>query len=62
MIYPIFRSDWKLVASRAKRPLNSIVLDDGIKELLVGDAREFMRSKQWYTDRGTSVIFPSAPR
>ncbi|KAI0255952.1 P-loop containing nucleoside triphosphate hydrolase protein [Lactifluus subvellereus] len=48
----VSENDWKLVASRAKRPLNSIVLDDGIKELLLRDAREFMRSKQWYTDRG----------
>jgi mitochondrial chaperone BCS1 len=34
--------------------LNSIVLDDGIKEFLLEDARDFMNSKQWYAERGTS--------
>jgi mitochondrial chaperone BCS1 len=62
MIYPTFSRDWKYISSRVKRPLNSIVLDNGIKELLLEDAREFMRSKQWYTDRGTSVKFSSASR
>ncbi|KAI0255951.1 P-loop containing nucleoside triphosphate hydrolase protein [Lactifluus subvellereus] len=47
-----YGSEWSHVASRPKRPLNSIVLDDGIKELLLEDARDFMSSKQWYADRG----------
>jgi mitochondrial chaperone BCS1 len=61
MIHPAFSNDWKYVASRVKRPLNSIMLDNGIKELLLGDAREFMGSKQWYTDRGTSEVPFSIP-
>ncbi|KAI0305836.1 P-loop containing nucleoside triphosphate hydrolase protein [Multifurca ochricompacta] len=44
--------DWTHVASREKRSLDSIVLDDGIKELLLEDARDFLKSKQWYADRG----------
>jgi len=47
-----YGSDWSHIASRAKRPLSSIVLDDGIKELLLEDARDFLKSKQWYADRG----------
>jgi chaperone BCS1 len=40
------------VASRPKRPLCSIVLDPGIKDLLIDDAREFLESKTWYNERG----------
>ncbi|KAF8475170.1 P-loop containing nucleoside triphosphate hydrolase protein [Russula ochroleuca] len=47
-----FDIDWNHVASRSKRPLNSIILDDGISEFLLHDARDFMKSRQWYADRG----------
>ncbi|KAH9073493.1 P-loop containing nucleoside triphosphate hydrolase protein [Lactarius deliciosus] len=47
-----YGDDWSHVASRPKRPLNSIVLDEGTKELLLDDARDFMKSKKWYADRG----------
>ncbi|KAH9014143.1 hypothetical protein EDB83DRAFT_277929 [Lactarius deliciosus] len=36
---------WNHIASRPKRPLNSIVLDEVIKELLLDDARDFMKAK-----------------
>ncbi|KAH9004783.1 P-loop containing nucleoside triphosphate hydrolase protein [Lactarius hatsudake] len=36
---------WNHIASRPKRPLNLIVLDEGIKELLLDDARDFMKAK-----------------
>ncbi|CAA7269219.1 unnamed protein product [Cyclocybe aegerita] len=45
-------NNWRMVASRPKRPLNSIVLDPGIKDLLIGDARDFLQSKSWYSARG----------
>jgi chaperone BCS1 len=32
--------------------LNSIILDVGIRELILDDARDFMKSRQWYADRG----------
>ncbi|KAF8475167.1 P-loop containing nucleoside triphosphate hydrolase protein [Russula ochroleuca] len=44
--------DWSRVTSRSKRPLNSIILDDGIRDFLLEDARDFMKSRQWYADRG----------
>lgn len=37
---------------RPKRGMESVVLDDDIKTTLVEDAKEFMRSEQWYADRG----------
>jgi chaperone BCS1 len=52
-----FSSEWRRVASRPKRPLNSIVLDEGVKELVLEDARDFLKSKKWYADRGTCLLF-----
>jgi mitochondrial chaperone BCS1 len=46
------QNEWRHVASRPKRPLCSIVLDPGIKDLLIDDAREFLESKTWYNERG----------
>ncbi|GJE98557.1 P-loop containing nucleoside triphosphate hydrolase protein [Phanerochaete sordida] len=43
---------WRNVASRPKRPLRSIVLDPGVKDLLLDDARDFLNSKDWYAERG----------
>ncbi|KAF9447726.1 P-loop containing nucleoside triphosphate hydrolase protein [Macrolepiota fuliginosa MF-IS2] len=45
-------NSWRHLATRPKRPLSSIVLDPGIKDKLVGDAREFLESKNWYAARG----------
>ncbi|KAH9967184.1 P-loop containing nucleoside triphosphate hydrolase protein [Russula dissimulans] len=47
-----FNCEWRRVASRPKRPLNSIVLDEGVQELILEDARDFLKSKQWYAERG----------
>ncbi|TFY81953.1 hypothetical protein EWM64_g2052 [Hericium alpestre] len=47
-----FSGDWRHVASRPKRPLKSIILDAGVKELVLDDAKDFLRSKSWYADRG----------
>ncbi|KIJ65534.1 hypothetical protein HYDPIDRAFT_88652 [Hydnomerulius pinastri MD-312] len=43
---------WRNLATRPKRPLNSIILDPGIQELVVDDARDFLDSKSWYSERG----------
>ncbi len=45
-------NNWRHIASRPKRPLNSIVLDPGIKDLLIDDAQDFLESKSWYAARG----------
>jgi chaperone BCS1 len=56
---PRFNNDWNHVASRSKRPLDSIILDDGIRDFLLEDARDFIKSRQWYADRGASLILLS---
>lgn len=37
---------------RRKRPLNSVVLDKGVKETVVADVKDFLGSQKWYVDRG----------
>ncbi|RDW89268.1 putative BCS1 protein [Coleophoma cylindrospora] len=38
--------------ARRKRPLNSVILDEGIKERIVEDVKDFIGRQQWYVDRG----------
>lgn len=44
--------DWRCISTRPKRPIRSIILDPGIKNLLLEDARDFLGSKKWYAERG----------
>lgn len=43
---------WHRSASRAKRPMQSIVLDPMIKDRILEDAKDFMASENWYSERG----------
>ncbi|KAG1881072.1 P-loop containing nucleoside triphosphate hydrolase protein [Suillus subluteus] len=45
-------NSWRELATRRKRPLDSIILDPGIRELVVEDAQDFLASKGWYAERG----------
>ena len=45
--------DWQTIGEpRRKRPLESVILDSGIKEQIVNDAKDFLAMQQWYVDRG----------
>ncbi|KAI0794439.1 P-loop containing nucleoside triphosphate hydrolase protein [Fomes fomentarius] len=44
--------NWKRVAIQEKRPRDSVVLDPGVLDLVLDDARDFLNSKKWYSDRG----------
>lgn len=37
---------------RLKRPLQSVILDEGIKERILADVKDFMGRKEWYVERG----------
>ncbi|KAL2834933.1 BCS1 N terminal-domain-containing protein [Aspergillus cavernicola] len=37
---------------RRKRPLESVILDTGVKERIVEDVKDFLSSGTWYHDRG----------
>lgn len=45
-------NDWRRSGSRPKRPMESIVLDLGVKDMILADAQEFMASETWYSERG----------
>ncbi|OCB87677.1 hypothetical protein A7U60_g5203 [Sanghuangporus baumii] len=52
----IFMADsygsWRWNGARQKRPMSSIVLDPSVKEMLLADCRDFLRSEEWYAERG----------
>lgn len=53
VLYTSFGPEWRpFGASRRKRPLDSVVLAQGIKERLVNDLQDFLNSARWYIDRG----------
>ena len=43
---------WSLMATRPKRPLQSVILNTGVKEAILEDALNFLDSKGWYLERG----------
>ena len=36
--------------------MSSIVLQPGVKDMLLADCRDFLASEEWYAERGTSAI------
>ncbi|KAI2609524.1 BCS1 N terminal-domain-containing protein [Hypoxylon fragiforme] len=53
VVYSVRNFDWvPLGEPRRKRPLGSVILDQGVKEDIVNDARDFLARRQWYVDRG----------
>lgn len=52
-IYNSWGAEWKPFGHpRRKRPLESVILDEGVKERIVEDVRDFLDSGSWYHDRG----------
>ncbi|KAJ3339900.1 hypothetical protein HDU93_007674 [Gonapodya sp. JEL0774] len=46
---------WRGIVSRRSRPIRSlstVVLDEGVKQTIVSDVTEFLRSEKWYAERG----------
>ena len=53
IVYTARRMQWeRLGQPRKKRPLGSVILDEGVKEKVVKDVQEFRDAQQWYVDRG----------
>src|SRR6266576_3515148 len=48
---------WRWTDSRHKRPMSSIVLNPGVKEMLLNDAKDFIKS-----EKVTSLVFQSHVR
>jgi chaperone BCS1 len=47
---PVF--EWNNIKSKFKRPLSSIILEEGLAESLLADAKEFLNMEEWYVDAG----------
>src|ERR1700754_4150312 len=47
---------------RRKRPIESVILDEGISERIQSDLRKFMERRQWYTARGNGTHSPVSSR
>ncbi|KIJ36051.1 hypothetical protein M422DRAFT_261599, partial [Sphaerobolus stellatus SS14] len=43
---------WRVSSSRRKRPLESIILEPEIKDMVLDDAKDFLENEKWYLDRG----------
>ncbi len=53
VIYTTAGTDWRRFGfPRKKRPLSSVILEQGKAERLVNDAKEFLTNSKWYIDRG----------
>ncbi|CAP59892.1 uncharacterized protein PODANS_1_2170 [Podospora anserina S mat+] len=53
VVYTARNMQWTVLGKpRLKRPLGSVILDEGVKESLVADVKEFMAAQEWYTERG----------
>lgn len=53
VVYTVRGFDWvQLGEPRRKRPLGSVVLDEGVKEGIVADVRDFIERQEWYAERG----------
>lgn len=53
IVYHPVSTTWERFGEpRRKRGLDSVILDRGIKERIVEDIKDFLRSSTWYYDRG----------
>lgn len=53
VIHTAWGIEWKPFGQpRQKRPLQSVVLDNGVGEKIEDDVKAFLGRRQWYADRG----------
>lgn len=53
IVYTSERMSWEASGQpKRRRPFDSVVLDEGIAEKILGDVQEFLHARTWYLDRG----------
>ncbi|VDI73358.1 mitochondrial chaperone BCS1 [Mytilus galloprovincialis] len=53
IMYTAMAAEWRPFGyPRRKRPIDSVVLDEGISERIINDVKEFTQNSKWYMDRG----------
>lgn len=54
IMYTAMGSEWRQFGhARKRRPLESVVLDNGVSKRILNDCREFINNPSWYSERGT---------
>lgn len=57
VMYSAMGSEWRPFGHpRKRRPINSVVLDVGIAERIIGDVKDFIGNPSWYGDRGVVCV------
>lgn len=53
VIYTSYGPEWRPFGQpRRKRSIDSVILDEGVKEGILDDIRDFLSTAKWYYDRG----------
>ncbi|XP_056289465.1 mitochondrial chaperone BCS1 isoform X2 [Pseudoliparis swirei] len=53
VMYTAMGGDWRPFGfPRRRRPLSSVVLEEGLTEKIVDDVKDFIGNPKWYTERG----------
>ena len=53
VLFKSWGQDWRPFGKpRKKRLMDSVILDKGVKNLIVKDVKEFLKSSNWYDERG----------
>lgn len=55
-MYTAVGAEWRQFGfPRRRRPLSSVVLEEGVSERLVQDVKEFINNPKWYSERGKAL-------
>lgn len=53
LMYTAMGAEWRQFGQpRKRRPLTSVVLDEGVSSRILQDCRDFIQAPKWYSDRG----------
>jgi len=57
-MYTAMGAEWRQFGfPRRRRPLSSVVLEEGVSERLVQDVKEFIDNPKWYSERGKAAAW-----
>ncbi|KAF8766408.1 mitochondrial chaperone BCS1-like [Argiope bruennichi] len=53
IMYTAMGSEWRQFGHpRKRRPISSVILDEGVAEHILNDIKDFINTPQWYSERG----------
>lgn len=52
-MYTAMGAEWRMFGHpRKRRPISSVVLNEGLSDRILMDCRDFIMNSKWYGDRG----------